>query len=132
MQDLIDAVLYLGPQELRLKEQLPADIALDSDYRTELLRRESLTGFPGARTETLKEADRRIVNSAEDPLFGVNPPDLKAMAQNCLDRKSHGSASPNTAQQIIESVPSCQFHNQRLCPQSLYLGKVPPKQGCPT
>jgi hypothetical protein len=93
MEDLVDAFLYLGPPDLRLKEQLPADIALDIDYRMELDRRDALTGFPGAGTGTLKDVDRQIVNGAEDPLFGMHPPDLKAMAQNCLDRKSRGDAS---------------------------------------
>ncbi len=46
MADLVDAFLYLGPQDLRLKEKMPADIALDVDYRTESLRRVAL--FPGA------------------------------------------------------------------------------------
>jgi len=51
---MVDAILYLGPQDLRLKEQIPADIALDIDYMTELQRRESLTGFLGSRTRTLE------------------------------------------------------------------------------
>jgi hypothetical protein len=59
----------------------------------ELQRREGLTGFPGAGTGTLKDVDRQIVNGAGDPLFGMHPPDLKAMAQNCLDRKSRGDTS---------------------------------------
>jgi hypothetical protein len=94
MEDLVDAFLYLGAQDLRLKERMPADIALDIDYRTELLRRESLTGFPGAGTGTLQEVDWQIVNGAEDPLFGMHPPDLKAATQSCLHRKSHGRTSP--------------------------------------
>jgi hypothetical protein len=46
MEHYIDAFLYLGPQEFRLKEPIPADIALDADYMTELRRREPLIGFP--------------------------------------------------------------------------------------
>ncbi len=61
MEDLVDAFLYLGPQDLRLKEQMPADIALDTDYRMELQRREALSGFPEAAPGTLKEVDRQIV-----------------------------------------------------------------------
>ena len=91
MEKLVDAFLYLGPQDLRLREKMPADIALDVDYRMELLRREALMGFPG--TQTLKEIDRQIVNSAEDPLFGMHPPDLKAAAQDCLERKGRGGTS---------------------------------------
>jgi hypothetical protein len=59
----------------------------------ELQRRDALTVFPGAETGTSKDVDRQIVNGAEDPLFSMHPPDLKAMAQNCLDRKSRGDTS---------------------------------------
>jgi hypothetical protein len=93
MEKLVDAFLYLGPQELRLREKMPADIALDVDYRMELLRREALTGFPGTGTGTLKDVDRQIVNGAEDPLLGVHPPDLKAAVQSCLERKGSGGTS---------------------------------------
>ncbi len=93
MEDLVDAFLYLGPPSLRLKEPLPADIALDIEYRMEMQRRDALTGFPGAGTGRLEDVDRQIVNGAEDPLLGMHPPDLKAVAQNCLDRKSRGNTS---------------------------------------
>jgi hypothetical protein len=69
MADLVDAFLYLGPQNLTLWEQMPADIALDVDYRMELHRREALSGFPGSATGTLKESDQQIVNGAEHPIF---------------------------------------------------------------
>jgi hypothetical protein len=100
MEDLVDGFLYLGPQDLRLKEKMPADIALDVDYRKEMQRGGAMLGFPGAATETLKEFDQQIVNSAENPLFVIpKPPDpklpdpeLKRMVQNCLDLKSHSSA----------------------------------------
>jgi hypothetical protein len=92
MADLVDAFLYLGPQDLRLNEQMPADIALDVDYRMELRRREALTGFPGTATKTLKEFDQQIVNSAELPLhIEPKPPDLKEVKQSCLDLKSRRS-----------------------------------------
>jgi len=29
MENLVDSFLYLGPQDLRLSEQIPADIVLD-------------------------------------------------------------------------------------------------------
>lgn len=38
MEELVDAFLYLGPQDLRLKEKIPADIALDASYRAEFQR----------------------------------------------------------------------------------------------
>jgi hypothetical protein len=95
MADLVDAFLYLGPQDLRLTEPMPADIALDVDYMTELLRRETLAGMPGART--LKEFDQQIVSGAESPVLVVPKlPDFKPyfpmIKQNCLDRKSSSSA----------------------------------------
>ena len=95
MSDLVDAFLYLGPQDLRLTEPIPADIALDVDYVTESRRREALAGLPGAGA--LKEFDQQIVNSAENPVFIVPKlPDPKAffpfIKQNCLDRKSRSSA----------------------------------------
>jgi hypothetical protein len=93
MEDLVDAFLYLGPQDLRLIEQMPADIALDVDYRMELRRREALPGFPGAVADTrpLKEVDQQIVNSSEDPIYGIpkQPPDPRSAVQSCLDLKSH-------------------------------------------
>src|SRR5215467_546741 len=36
LEHFIDAFLYLGPQEFQMKELMPADIALDADYMTEL------------------------------------------------------------------------------------------------
>ena len=92
MADLVDAILYLGPQSLRLKEQMPADVALDADYVMELLRRETIAGFPGDRTRTLPEWSQQIVNSANSPLFAAPiPPDLSRLAKSCLDRKSRGN-----------------------------------------
>ena len=45
MENFVDAFLYVGPQDLRLMERLPADIALDTEYRMELQRREALPGL---------------------------------------------------------------------------------------
>jgi hypothetical protein len=92
MEDLVDAFLYLGPQDLRLREPMPADIALDVEYITELRRRMVLGGLPVA--ETLKDFDQQTVKGNENPLFVVpkleNPkaffPFIK---QNCLDRKNN-------------------------------------------
>jgi hypothetical protein len=98
MEDLVDALLYLGPQDLRLREQLPADIALDIDYRMELQRREALPGLPGVAPEALlwdREWNGEIVNRASSPLFVVPKPDtgIKGIVQSCLDRKN-GSSAP--------------------------------------
>jgi len=71
MEDLVDAFLYLGPQDLRLKEKIPADIVLDDTYRTELQRGGAMLGFPDAASETPNEFDRQIVKTAEDPIFAI-------------------------------------------------------------
>jgi hypothetical protein len=93
MGEMVDAILYLGPENFKLKEQMPADIALDTDYMTELQRRESLTGFPGSKTRTLEESNRQIVKSASDPLLTTpKQPDLKLIAKSCLDRKNSNTA----------------------------------------
>lgn len=99
MEDLVDAFLYLGPQDLRLKEKIPADIALDANYRTELQRGGAMLGFPDAASETAKEFDQQIVNGADDPLFvilkpkdaSLPDPELSKAVQACLDRKGHSS-----------------------------------------
>jgi hypothetical protein len=81
VENLVDAFLYLGPQDLRLREQIPADIALDEDYVRELQQRMVLQGFPGAGMR-LAEFNRQIVKSAEAPLLSLPkgpPPDLSAL-----------------------------------------------------
>jgi hypothetical protein len=97
MQDLVDAFLYLGPQDLRLREKLPADIALDPSYRAELQRGGAMLGFPDAASQTPKDFDQQIVKRAENPLFAIPKEmrdDLKGeeqAVQSCLQRKSHGN-----------------------------------------
>ena len=103
MSDLVDGFLYLGPLDLQLKEQVPADIALDVDYRMELQRRDSLPELPGGAprpvTESLRRENQEIVSDAEEPLFvpdkpsDPNTPDprLAKAAQGCLDRKKQSS-----------------------------------------
>ncbi len=92
MQDLVDAFLYLGPQDLRLREKIPADIALDASYRAELQKGGAMLGLPNAASETPQEFDQEIVNGAEDPLFAIpnKPPDpkeIKAVVESCLKRR---------------------------------------------
>jgi hypothetical protein len=91
MADLVDAFLYLGPQDLRLKEKMPADIALDVDYRTESLRRLALyPGAPGGTT--LQELNQQILKEAENPIFVVPAPsDPKPVVQDCLDHKNRNN-----------------------------------------
>ena len=100
MGELVDALLYLGPQDLRLDEQLPANIALDVDYRMELQRRNSIPGASGgasAPMESLKEFDQQVVNGADNPLFaipkprnlGQPDPGLSEAVQRCHDIQNH-------------------------------------------
>jgi hypothetical protein len=89
MEHFVDAFLYLGPQEFRLNEPMPADIALDVDYMTELQRRESLIGFPGASSKSQREFSDEIVQEAQTPIMEGAPPspDARDIEQNCLDNK---------------------------------------------
>jgi hypothetical protein len=87
----IDAFLDLGPQNLRLREPVPADIGLDTTYMTEWLRRLKVSGLPGP--STLDELNRQIVAGAVDPIVVTQRnPDAKEIypfiRQNCIDRKS--------------------------------------------
>ena len=86
MTKLVDAFLYLGPPELAVKEPMPADIALDSDYMKELHRRDALIGDPEETTDS-----QRIVKSAENPMIeGPKPPNSKIIAairQSCVEQK---------------------------------------------
>ena len=99
MEELVDAFLYVGPQDLRLREKIPADIALDVDYRTELQRGGAMLGFPQAASETPKEFDHQIVIGADNPLFvipksksaSLTDLDLSKAVQTCLDRKSRSN-----------------------------------------
>jgi hypothetical protein len=89
MGEMVDAILYLGSGDLSLREPMPADIALDTDYMTELQRRDNFAGYLGPRTRTLEESNRQIVKSASKPLLAVPPPpDLKRDEKNCLERKN--------------------------------------------
>lgn len=89
IEHFIDAFLYLGPQEFRLKEPLPADIALDDDYMTELRRRESLLGLLGDILKSPTDFNNDIVREAQNPIIEGAPPtpDTRAIEQSCLDDK---------------------------------------------
>src|SRR6202043_966025 len=72
MENLVDSFLYLGPQDLRLSEQIPADIVLDDDYMRELRRRPGLPGMPGTGAGMRSiEFNQQIVDGAEDPLLRI-------------------------------------------------------------
>lgn len=90
MQQLVDAFLYLGPPDLRLKEQIPADVAMDLDYQKELQRRQSLPRMPGAAPQTSKQLANEVNADVENPLVTVPPPpDASRAVQSCLDRKKN-------------------------------------------
>ena len=94
IEAFVDAFLYLGPQDFRLNEPMPADIALDADYMTELRRRESLIGFPpGESSKSQKEFSDEIVQEAQNPILEGAPklPDAKEIEQSCLADKKHGN-----------------------------------------
>lgn len=90
VEDVIDAFLYLGPRELRLSEPIPADIALDDEYMTELQRRDALTAFPGDPPRTVYQMRAEILQEAQHPLLDgpPPPPDVKALEQSCLERSA--------------------------------------------
>jgi len=93
VEELFDALLYLGPQDLRLWEKVPADIILDSDYMKERRRRAALPGSPIPPVQTTDALDRQILERAENPLFRIySPPvsaaDIEQAVQDCHERKS--------------------------------------------
>lgn len=97
MQDLVDAFLYLGPQDLRLSEKMPADIALDATYRAELQRGGAMLGYPDAASETPAQFDEQIVKSAEKVIFAIpklkhDPKGEEQAVQACRERKSRINA----------------------------------------
>lgn len=95
--DLIDAFLYLGPQNVRLKEPIPADIALDTSYMTEWLRRNAIIGLPGPKS--LVEMDQGIVAGSAKPILIVERlPDAREfypmIRKLCTERMKAAPAKP--------------------------------------
>ena len=92
VEELFDAVLYLGPRDLRLWEKIPADIVLDADYMKERRRRATLPGSPTPAVQTSDELDRQIFERAENPLFKIDAPPLSAAVieqavRDCRERQ---------------------------------------------
>jgi hypothetical protein len=93
VEELFDAVLYLGPQDLRLWEKVPADIALDSDYMKERKRRATLPGSPTATTvQSTEGLDGQILDRAANPLFKIYAPpasaaDIEQAVRDCHERQ---------------------------------------------
>ena len=98
VERLFDAFFYFGPNDLRLNEPMPADIALDMDYRMEVEHRKALPNSPGPGSEAaLKKSDREIVSSAANPIQVIPKGDIKSWmggaVQTCLDHKKHSNPS---------------------------------------
>jgi hypothetical protein len=92
VEELFDAVLYLGPQDLRLREKVPADIILDADYMKELRRRATLPGPATPAVQASDELNRQISEWAENPLFKIDAPPLSAAVieqavRDCRERQ---------------------------------------------
>jgi len=83
VEELFDAVLYLGPQDLRLWEKLPADIVLDSDYRKELSRRAA---------PVADALERQALERAANPIFQIfappiDPKGFEQAIRDCHERQ---------------------------------------------
>jgi hypothetical protein len=90
MAELVDAFLYLHPERLALKEQIPADVVLDSKYWAELKRRETLQGFPGTSAQQIViDAESPFVDfpTAEETKALMQGPLVKQDVQECLAKK---------------------------------------------
>jgi len=85
VETVVDAFLYLGPRDVRLFEPTPADIALDTEYMTELQRREALTAPPGTTPRSMEESRDDILQEAQYTILEGPPPasDPKAIEQSC-------------------------------------------------
>jgi hypothetical protein len=103
IEKLVDAVLYLGPPELLLKEPMPADIALDIDYRKELARRQSLPGIPVGPAFSVEQEDAEIIKEESNPLLSSAPerqdskhpdPALQHAIQACREMLSREEQQP--------------------------------------
>jgi hypothetical protein len=91
VEDLVDAFLYLGAQDLRLWEKIPADIALDYNYMRELDRRAVLQQFIPpwwSRERILDDAEYAVIGKQPDPEF------LKQLVETCLEYKRRWSGRP--------------------------------------
>lgn len=89
MEEVVDAFLYLGPPSLALREQFPADIAMDSAYMAELRRRANLLGEAWA-----VPSDAQTISAVERPLLDMpkGPDDkfLRAVEKECREKREKG------------------------------------------
>jgi len=96
IEKLVDALLYLGPPSLALREQTPAEIASDPDLTAELNRRAKLIG--GYWTDVI-DMGRSSVRSADNPLLDfAKPPsaaDLKSAEADCRQEMQQAGKPPD-------------------------------------
>jgi len=74
---MADAYLYLGPRDLLLNEPAPAEIALDTEYMTELRRRAAITHLGPKADET---NPKNILDRDANPFF-FDPHELDNLTQ---------------------------------------------------
>jgi hypothetical protein len=73
----VDALLYVGPRDLMLYEPIPAGIALDTAYMSEIRRRAAVTGNPNGPWNP----DKKLEQEALWSVFLYNPPTNKPPGQ---------------------------------------------------
>lgn len=88
IEAFVDAILYLGPQDFALTEPTPASTALDTEYMTELSRRESLLGGLGPAVKSATDFIDEILQEAQHPIRETpEHPDLRTIERDCLERQ---------------------------------------------
>jgi hypothetical protein len=96
IEKLVDALLYLGPPSLALREQTPAEIASDPDLTAELNRRATLIG--GYWTDVI-DMGQSSVKHADNPLLDfAKPPsaaDLKSAEADCRQAMQQAGKPPD-------------------------------------
>jgi hypothetical protein len=96
IEKLVDALLYLGPPSLALREQTPAEIASDPALTAELNRRATLIG--GYWTDVI-DMGRSSVKHADNPFLDfAKPPstaDLRSAEADCRQAMQQAGKHPN-------------------------------------
>jgi hypothetical protein len=96
IEKLVDALLYLGPPSLALREQTPAEIASDPDLTAELHRRATLIG--GYWIDVI-DMGRSSVRHADNPFLDyAKPPsaaDLKSAEADCRQARQQAGKPPD-------------------------------------
>jgi hypothetical protein len=95
---LVDALLYLGPGDVRLAERVPADILVDAPFMAEMFRRETLMGFPVPKT--IQEFEKSVGEDASQPVLKqVSLAEMQSyfpfIRQACLAARAKQTQSPS-------------------------------------